>query len=90
MELSKERLESITIITPPFVEQQAIGDYLDHQTTKIDVLIAKKERQIELLKEKRIGLISHAVTRGLNPNAPMKDWVSSGWARFHRIGRFET
>ena len=73
MELSKERLESITIITPPLVEQQAIANYLDRQTAKIDALIAKKERQIELLKEKRIALISHAVTKGLNPAATMKD-----------------
>ncbi|MFV5383798.1 restriction endonuclease subunit S [Acinetobacter junii] len=54
-------------------EQQGIATFLDHETAKIDTLIAKQEKLIELLKEKRQAVISHAVTKGLNPNVPMKD-----------------
>jgi len=52
---------------PPFVEQRAIAAFLDRETGRIDALIAKKQRQIELLQEKRAALISHAVTKGLDP-----------------------
>ncbi|HAS6674354.1 restriction endonuclease subunit S [Vibrio vulnificus] len=55
------------------VEQQKIANFLDHETAKIDTLIAKQEKLIELLKEKRQAVISHAVTKGLNQDAPMKD-----------------
>jgi len=58
---------------PPLPEQRAIAAFLDRKTEQIDSLIAKKERQIELLQEKRAALISHAVTKGLNPDARMKD-----------------
>lgn len=58
---------------PPINEQKAIASFLDRETARIDGLIEKKERQIELLQEKRQALISHAVTKGLNPNAKMKD-----------------
>jgi type I restriction enzyme S subunit len=54
-------------------ERDSITKFLDHETAKIDTLIAKQEKLIELLKEKRQAVISHAVTKGLNPNAPMKD-----------------
>ena len=54
-------------------EQVRIANFLDHETTKIDTLIAKQEKLIELLKEKRQAVISHAVTKGLNPDVPMKD-----------------
>ena len=54
-------------------EQRAIADFLDRQTGKIDGLLAKKERLIELLQEKRAALIGHAVTKGLDPTVPMKD-----------------
>ncbi len=54
-------------------EQQAIASYLDDSTSRIDALIEKKEQMIELLKEKRIALITHAVTKGLDPNVKMKD-----------------
>ena len=53
--------------------QRLIAAFLDRETARIDQLIAKKERQIELLQEKRSALISHAVTKGLNPKAKMKD-----------------
>ena len=58
---------------PPFPEQRAIAGFLDRETSKIDSLVAKKERLIELLQEKRIALIGRAVTKGLDPNVPMKD-----------------
>lgn len=58
---------------PDCEEQQAIAAYLDRETARIDALIQKKERLIELLKEKRIALITQAVTKGLDPNAPMND-----------------
>lgn len=58
---------------PPLDEQRAIAAFLDRETTRIDELIAKKQRLIELLAEKRTALISHAITKGLNPDAPMKD-----------------
>jgi type I restriction enzyme S subunit len=58
---------------PPPGEQHAIAAFLDRETARLDALIAKKERLIELLGEKRAALISQAVTRGLDPNVPMKD-----------------
>ena len=58
---------------PKFGEQEKIANFLDHETAKIDTLIAKQQELIKLLKEKRQAVISHAVTKGLNPNAPMRD-----------------
>jgi type I restriction enzyme S subunit len=54
-------------------EQTKIANFLDHETAKIDILIDKQQQLIKLLKEKRQAVISHAVTKGLNPAAPMKD-----------------
>ena len=71
--LGKYWLDNSIFIVPPIKEQKFIASYLDQETAKIDTLIEKKERQIELLKEKRSALISHAVTKGLDPNAQMKD-----------------
>ncbi len=68
-----EDLYQYKILCPSYNEQQSIADFLDYETAKIDTLIAKQEQLIELLKEKRQAVISHAVTKGLNPNAPMKD-----------------
>ena len=58
---------------PPSEEQRAIAAFLDRETARIDALMEKKQRQIELLQEKRAALISHAVTKGLDPTVPMKD-----------------
>jgi type I restriction enzyme S subunit len=58
--------------TPPRAEQDAIAAFLDRETAKIDALVAEQRRLMELLKEKRQAVISHAVTQGLNPHAPMK------------------
>ncbi len=71
--ISRGLLGNIRTSVPPIGEQQKIADFLDHETAKIDTLIAKQEKLIELLKEKRQAVISRAVTKGLNPNAPMKD-----------------
>lgn len=64
---------NLPALIPPPDEQRAIAAFLDRETARIDALIEKKRRQIELLQEKRSALISHAFTKGLNPNAPMKD-----------------
>lgn len=71
--INQEKIRSIKIPAPPLHEQQKIAEFLDQETSKIDKLITKKERLIELLKEKRTALISHAVTKGLNRDVPMKD-----------------
>ena len=63
----------LPIVTPPEYEQANIAAFLDHETARIDALIAEQQRLIELLKEKRQAVISHAVTKGLDPNVPMKD-----------------
>ena len=66
-------MSGITLAMPPLREQMAIASFLDRETAKIDDLIAQQEKLIELLQEKRQAVISHAVTKGLNPSAPMKD-----------------
>src|SRR3990170_5396390 len=71
--LGKYGLDNSLFPLPPIEEQHAIAAFLNHETKRIDQLIARKERQIELLQEKRTALISHAVTKGLNPKAKMKD-----------------
>jgi type I restriction enzyme, S subunit len=71
--ISRGLLGNIRVVLPLKIEQQKIAAFLDHETAKIDALIEKQQRLIELLKEKRQAVISHAVTKGLNPNAPMKD-----------------
>ena len=63
----------LKIPLPPLPEQKTITNFLDQKTVRIDQLIKKKERMIELLQEKRNALISHAVTKGLDPKAPLKD-----------------
>jgi type I restriction enzyme S subunit len=66
-------LGSLGMPTPSEKEQTAIASFLDRETANIDALIGEQQRLIELLQEKRQAVISHAVTKGLNPNAPMKD-----------------
>ena len=68
-----EDLYQYSIALPPKNEQLKIAKFLDHETAKIDNLIEKQQQLIELLKEKRQAVISHAVTKGLNPDVPMKD-----------------
>ncbi len=66
-------LVAIHTPVPPLEEQLTIAAFLDHETAKTDALIVEQQRLIELLQEKRQAVISHAVTKGLNPDAPMKD-----------------
>ncbi|TCB45155.1 restriction endonuclease subunit S [Acinetobacter terrestris] len=73
LELSSDELGSYALGIPNAEEQTQIANFLDHETAKIDTLIAKQEKLIELLKEKRQAVISHAVTKGLNPDVNMKD-----------------
>ncbi len=71
--ISYTNFGKIYINIPPLSEQAQIANYLDTETARIDNLISKQEKLIELLEEQRKSIISHAVTKGLNPNAPMKD-----------------
>ncbi|WP_202732877.1 restriction endonuclease subunit S [Acinetobacter pittii] len=71
--INSSELVNITIPSVEYSEQVKIANFLDHETAKIDTLIAKQEKLIALLKEKRQAVISHAVTKGLNPNVPVKD-----------------
>lgn len=68
-----DEFKSLKVALPPIDEQKAMADYLDRETAKIDALVAEQERLIALLAEKRRAVISHAVTKGLDPNALMKD-----------------
>ena len=72
-QLTTGNLNSFEVPLPPLTERNQISNFLDHETTKIDHLIEKQQQLIELLKEKRQAVISHAVTKGLDPNVPMKD-----------------
>jgi type I restriction enzyme S subunit len=85
-DLSRDRMKNIPFLIPPLPEQTAIADFLDRKTALIDQAISIKQKQIELLKERRQILIHKAVTRGLNPNVKMKDsgveWIGEipeGW-----------
>ncbi|WP_441373548.1 restriction endonuclease subunit S [Acinetobacter lwoffii] len=71
--INSSDLVNITIPSIEYAEQVKIANFLDHETAKIDSLIAKQEKLIELLKEKRQAVISHAVTKGLNPDVAIKD-----------------
>lgn len=83
---SWEFVGGMKVTRPPLAEQTAIAEFLDRETGKIDELVAEQRRLMELLKEKRQAVISHAVTQGLNPHSPMKpsgiEWlgdVPAGW-----------
>jgi type I restriction enzyme, S subunit len=70
--LSVDQISRLSTAVPSLPEQIQIANFLDVETAKIDALIAEQQRLIELLTEKRQAVISHAVTKGLNPDAPMK------------------
>ena len=93
--INQDILKNFKIASPSISEQSTIANFLDRETAKIDTLITKQERMIELLNEKRSAIISHAVTKGLDPDVPMKnsgaEWlgeVPRHWIRSN-IG-FET
>ena len=69
---TRTTLQRFALPLPPLAEQTQIAAFLDRETAKIDELVAEQRRLMELLKEKRQAVISHAVTKGLNPDAPMK------------------
>ncbi|WP_286739893.1 restriction endonuclease subunit S [Psychrobacter sp. UBA3068] len=70
--LTTDKFGSFNVPLPPISEQHLITNFLDYETAQIDTLIKKQQTLIQLLKEKRQAVISHAVTKGLNPDAPMK------------------
>jgi type I restriction enzyme S subunit len=72
-DLNKSRMREIPLLVPPLPEQRAIAAFLDDKCAKIDGAVQIKEDQIALLRERRQIIIQDAVTRGLNPAAPMKD-----------------
>ncbi|MGO3319087.1 MAG: restriction endonuclease subunit S [Microbacterium gubbeenense] len=92
----KSDAASIVIAAPPLAEQRAIADYLDRETAQIDEFIAENERFIELLTERRAAVIAHAVTKGLDPDVPLRDsgvewlgavperWEVTGLVRYAR------
>ena len=71
--LNRETVHSRDVLVPPFSQQRAIADYLDHETAQLDALVIAKERVLGLLAEKRRALITRAVTRGLDPNVLLRD-----------------
>jgi len=73
LQMSRDDLMGFPVVLAPRAEQTQIARFLDHETAKIDALIREQERLIELLQEKRQAVISHAVTKGLDPDVPMKD-----------------
>ena len=90
-------LRRLPILIPPIAEQTAIANYLDTATAKIDAAIAQQQKMIDLLNERKQIIINRAVTKGLNPNAKMKDsgveWIGEvpeGWEvrRMGSLGEF--
>jgi type I restriction enzyme S subunit len=87
--VEQEYLANTAIPLPSLPEQSTIAAFLDRETGKIDALVAEQEKLIALLKEKRQAVISHAVTKGLDPSAPMKDsgieWLGEVPAHWDRV-----
>lgn len=71
--LNLEKVRNLPLLLPQLEQQYAIADYLDRETIRLDSLIAAKERLLELLAEKRRAVITHAVTRGVNPKVSLRD-----------------
>lgn len=97
--INQEIIANLKVPAPGVGEQTQIARFLDHETARIDTLIEEQQRLIELLKEKRQAVISHAVTKGLDPTVPMKDsgveWlgeVPTHWdvARVKNIAKLES
>ena len=97
--LNRETAYFRDVLVPPFSQQRAIAAYLDHETARLDALVAAKKRVLRLLAEKRRAVITRAVTRGLNPHAPLRDsgipWlgeIPEHWSRMQlrRVAHFIT
>lgn len=77
--MTQTALSNLMFATPEYAEQKVIADFLDKRLAQVDALIAKQETLLEKLAEQRVALISHAVTKGLNPDVEMRDskirWV---------------
>lgn len=71
--INRESLKAVRLVLPTEAEQMGIAQFLNAETTKLDALITEQRTLIDLLKEKRQAVISHAVTKGLDPRVPMKD-----------------
>lgn len=84
--VNQEKIASLKVSAPDYRLQEKISDFLGHETAKIDTLIEKQQQLIKLLKEKRQAVISHAVTKGLNPSASMRgsgvEWLGDVPAHF--------
>jgi len=85
--VSWDFLSNMFVVTPPVDEQTKIADFVGRETAKIDALIEEQRRLIELLKEKRQAVISHAVTKGLNPAISIKDSGIEWLVRSQNIGK---
>ena len=97
-----EKVAAVSVPFPSANEQSGIATFLDHETAKIDALVAEQEKLIALLQEKRQAVISHAVTKGLDANVPMKDsgvewlgevpghWEVAKTARFFKVAMGQT
>ncbi|OHV07477.1 restriction endonuclease subunit S [Kushneria phosphatilytica] len=88
LNIGMKDIPKLRVCFPPLSEQNLIAAFLDHETARIDALVEEQQRLIALLKEKRQAVISHAVTKGLDPDVPMKDsgveWlgeVPAHWVR---------
>nr|WP_082107478.1 restriction endonuclease subunit S [Pseudomonas toyotomiensis] len=97
--ISSTNIMELPVVVPPEDEQRTILQFLSTETTKIDNLMAEQEKLIALLKEKRQAVIAHAVTKGLDPTAPMKgsgvEWIGeipNHWkvARIKDVARLES
>lgn len=94
--LNTEKVRNLPVPLPPLEQQHAIAGYLDRETARLDSLVAAKERVLGLLAEKRRALITHAVTRGLDPRATLRDsgipWLGAIPAHWERgnLRRFAT
>lgn len=94
LQISYNDFKNIQIVIPPVKDQERIASFLDQKTAEIDEAIAKKQKLIELLQEQKSILINQAVTKGLNPDAPMKDsgveWIGEIPAHWScsRLGHF--
>lgn len=92
--VNQEKIASLKVSCPNYNLQTTIANFLDHETAKIDTLIEKQQQLIKLLKEKRQAVISHAVTKGLNPVAKLRDsgiewlgevpehWIVAGFKKY--------